>query len=464
MYHTLTSNFRYPDYLRLRKEFPVFTYQSYTITRNPDEITIVFHFHLSGRYHFYPAIQFPMRSFYHSDLPEPLLHNLAFHIGMVELISYWKLSCAPVVEIIPFDLSEVQKQWWKKLYFHGLGEFFYVNGIQSSIDDFMDIHTKGSSLPVKQHQAITDHCLVPVGGGKDSAVSLELLKQYGFPFRPLIVNPRPASTACAQIAGYSPEESILVVRSLDPLMLQLNDQGFLNGHTPFSALLAFISAFAAVLTHASFIVLSNESSANEASVPNTDINHQYSKSVIFRKDFRLYLNTYIVSGIEYFSLLRPLNELQIAHLFSKYSSFHPVFKSCNIGSKTNSWCGNCSKCLFTWLMLSPFLSQPELHQIFGQNLADNTQLTPVLASLKGDTPNKPFECVGTIEEVNIAIQMIVLQGIPGDLFVEFRNTQYDQTKVKQQFQALLTRFDTDHCLPQQFEWLIRKALNDRKNF
>lgn len=60
------------------------------------------------------------------------------------------------------------------------------------------------------------------------------------------------------------------------------------------------------------------------------INHQYSKSYEFENDFEEYSKKYLKTEIKYFSFLRPLNELQIAKLFSKYKKYHKVFKSCNV--------------------------------------------------------------------------------------------------------------------------------------
>ncbi len=94
-----------------------------------------------------------------------------------------------------------------------------------------------------------------------------------------------------------------------------------------------------------YIALSNESSANEVYVDGSEINHQYSKSTEFERDFREYCAE---SGEapEYFSLLRPWSEWQIAREFVKYPQYFGVFQSCNLGSKTNVWCGGCAKCLY----------------------------------------------------------------------------------------------------------------------
>ena len=88
-------------------------------------------------------------------------------------------------------------------------------------------------------------------------------------------------------------------------MLELNSQNFLNGHTPFSALLSFITYLVAYLSNRKYIVLSNETSANEANVRGTNINHQYSKSFEFEQDFRYYAKTFIFKNdeVNYYSLL-----------------------------------------------------------------------------------------------------------------------------------------------------------------
>lgn len=443
---------------QLRLQFPVFTYQNYRILPEQTGIRLIFNFDLANQYQFQPEIFIPGRSFYHAGEDSGLLQNLAFHIGMVELISYWKLSCAPLLKILPHQLTQDQIQWWRRLYFNGLGEFFFVNGIVTSIDDFMEIESLGKALPQADVYDGNGQTIVPVGGGKDSVVSLELLMQDGKAIRPMIINPREASTQSARIAGFEPEATIVVQRSLDPLLLKLNNEGFLNGHTPFSALLAFVAAFTAVRGGFSNIALSNESSANEATVLGTEINHQYSKSLDFERDFRHYLGAYIAPGLNYFSLLRPLNELQIASIFSKLTAYHKVFKSCNVGSKTDSWCCNCPKCLFTWVMLSPFIDDTNLMKIFGENLAEKPSLSSMLASLKGESTSKPFECVGTVEEVNAAVMLQASKANSGSLYQSWKNNNLDIDATQNDFEKLLHQFDTNHCLSADFESIVKKAV------
>lgn len=403
IYHSLKSADQQQKFFQLREKYPYFVFQSYQIKQTNGSLKLIFNFNLADTLHFSPEIEIPFRSFYDWNLPEASLQNLAFHIGMIELISYWKLSCAPRVIIRPHQLTEVQLKFWKELYYQGLGEFFYLNNIKVSQDDFMQIKSDGSVLKAIE-TTYSEGVLLPVGGGKDSVVSLELLKSEK-QLIPLMVNPGPASLRCAAVAGFGEEQSAIVKRSLDPLMLALNQQGFLNGHTPFSALLAFVSLLVSAGTGFRNIALSNESSASEATVPDTQINHQYSKSIDFEQDFRNYVSAFIHPQMNYFSLLRPLNELQIAERFSRHLAYHPAFRSCNAGSKTDSWCGKCPKCLFTWIVLSPFLKTVELEAIFGKRMQDDSKLLGLLESLAGQTALKPFECVGTVDEVQAVLAL-----------------------------------------------------------
>ncbi|MBR5664177.1 MAG: hypothetical protein IKX13_00275, partial [Bacteroidales bacterium] len=252
-------------------------------------------------------------------------------------------------------------------------------------------------------------------------------------------------------------------RPIDKRLLELNAEGYLNGHTPFSAMLAFYSLLIATLAGRSRIALSNESSANEPTVQGSDVNHQYSKSIEFEADFREYVAQYLTEDVSYYSFLRPLSELQIAMLFSRCTAYLPVFRSCNVGSKQDIWCGHCPKCLFTCIMLSAFLPAEKVREIFGKDLLEDETLWPVLKELCGETAVKPFECVGTREEVCMALCEIIRQyesrnkSLP-TLLASFRRTALYESYRQRDFQPLLTAWDPQHFLPEDEELLLRKAL------
>ena len=150
---------------------------------------------------------------------------------------------------------------------------------------------------------------------------------------------------------------IVVNRAICSELLDLNRQGYLNGHTPFSAYLAFLGAACLLLYGYSNAVVANERSSEEGNVRfhESEINHQYSKSLRFEASFDEYLKTYLAPGARYFSIVRPLYELQIGRAFSRFPEFFEVFKSCN-RNRSDSWCGHCPKCVSVFLTMYPFVS------------------------------------------------------------------------------------------------------------
>lgn len=434
-------------YKALRGRYPVFDYEAYHYEVCDEGLKVWFDFRM-GDVVFRPEALVERREFlrFGAENCGAWLDRMVFDIGMVELVSYWKCACPPVVRVLCGILSQTEVAFWKKLYWNGLGEFYYTNGIAETPDAFMRISSQWSvvgsqcaaqngdnplttgycPLPTA-HCPLSTHYLVPIGGGKDSVVTLELLRRAGKRVRPLIMNPRGATVECARVAGFPMEEVLVIRRKIDPTLLELNAQGYLNGHTPFSAMLAFYTRLASLLSGIPNVALSNESSANESTVAGSYVNHQYSKSLEFENDFRNYISSQlsVVSSQcathnggsplptahcplptnNYFSFLRPLSELQIAMLFSRFTQYHDVFRSCNVGSKTDVWCGHCAKCLFAYIILSPFIAPERLNAIFGKPMLDDLSLRHEFEQLTGVAETKPFECVGTVDEVNTALSM-----------------------------------------------------------
>ena len=451
----------------LRAAYPFFKFESQGYHLSKNGLNVEYVFNLSDRFYFRPSFSIPGKDFMTAEEHfSKDLSILLFNIGLIELISYWKLTCSPLVIIGPFALTPGQISFWKKLYFNGLAEFFYLNSIPADETSFMQIHAESGFQAERMKSRGLKGLIIPVGGGKDSAVTLEILGT-GRKALPLIMNPRKATLETIATKGYDSNRYFEIRRTLDPLLLRMNSEGFLNGHTPFSALLAFYALLAASMTGRCDIALSNESSANEATIEGTTINHQYSKSVAFESDFRKYVRQYISGEINYFSFLRPLNELRIAALFSGYTAYHALFRSCNAGSKTDSWCGHCAKCLFTFIILSPFLSPEALIKIFGKNLLDEGS-DPVIKSLfdqlTGLAEEKPFDCIGTIDEVNLALCETLRRTGEGHLplLLEYYKQRGAYRRYNLlDFQNSLNHFNPEHFVSPQYLRLLTDAWNRR---
>ena len=395
-------------YLELSSKYDTFIYDSYKVYKEDNKLKVDYHYIIDNLEDFNTTLEIEEAEIKNKNIDSNMLEYLAFHIGLVELLSYWKCVCSKDIIIKCGYLDREQINWFKKLYYNGLGEFFYVNNIDVSIDTFVNIKCTGKKLELNNTYNGVGN-LITIGGGKDSIVACELLRSLYDENTCFSLNPKSAHINSIDALGYSDKKIFVRKTYVDKKLIELNKKGYLNGHTPFSSMLAFISYFTAYLTGRKYIVLSNESSANEATVLGTNINHQYSKTYEFECDFNNYTKKYFNIDIKYFSLLRCLSEFQIALLMSDYKKYHQVFKSCNVGSKTEpwEWCSKCAKCLFVYIILSPFLYKDELVNIFGSDLYEDKSLLNTFIELVGYSNKKPFECVGTYEEARYAVSILI---------------------------------------------------------
>ena len=451
------------EFQKYREEYKEFLYNSYSIIHKEDAIHIEYEFEIPNLTKFNPSLKILKKDFKIKNLDSKYVENMVFHIGLIELISYWKCTCSPNVIIKCGFLNEEQINWWKKLYFYGLGELFYTNKIKTNMQDFMNIECiqTCNNIEYEKIESESNGYIIPVGGGKDSVVTLELLKNLEEDNCAFIINPKPTTLECAKIAGFTDDKIIEVYRVLDKKIIDLNAKGFINGHTPFSAMLAFVSYFVAYLLSKKYIALSNEDSANESNVIGEKVNHQYSKSFEFECDFEEYVEKYLKAPVKYFSFLRPLNELQIAKIFSKYEQYHKVFKSCNVGSKGENWkwCCECAKCLFPYIILSPYLYKEKLVDIFGIDLYEKKELLNIFNDLLGKGENKPFECVGTYEEVNFAVSKTIEKLIDSNVQLPYLLQYYkEKYELVDTDNDITKRYNNNNNLNEEQDELLRREV------
>ena len=73
----------------LRKQYPVFSYDDYTITRVGTRVRLTFHFSVEGLCRFAPTTEIETENLNILNDPDsPLAHRVVFALGMVELVSY----------------------------------------------------------------------------------------------------------------------------------------------------------------------------------------------------------------------------------------------------------------------------------------------------------------------------------------------------------------------------------------
>jgi UDP-N-acetylmuramoylalanine--D-glutamate ligase len=470
------------NFSSLRLAYPRWIYKRLDLVMRGNDLVITHEFWLDDQV-FRPELVI-------SDVPTgtqewlsaPEAREYAFTLGLIELISYWKATCSPEIVIEAGYLNAAQIKWWQELWRNGLGEFWYHNQIDPTLPDLVHFTVTGSAPastgslssdakfgPSHETEPLTEKLLIPIGGGKDSAALVGWLTRNQLSFGALLLQPHsPAATAVAQLSAAT--ETIKLRRTIDPQLKALNAQGFLNGHTPFSAYLGWASVFAARLFGYTQVAVANEQSANEGNVQyhGLTINHQYSKTTHYETAFRAYLGEFFAPRFPatptYFSAWRPLNELQISLLFSQESQFFPVFRSCNVGQQKNLWCQKCAKCVFVYSILGPFLDPRVLQrQIFDHDLLADQELLPIWLELLGYQANKPFECVGTQQEILVALAETRRQYVERGqalpiVLVELQKRMGDKLAAAPELHELLDEFAGPHFLPKNLETALRQSL------
>lgn len=349
------------------------------------------------------------------DFPIQMLANRAvldrafFGLFVMAGISYFKTYLPTTIRLATGRLCPEQQAFFTKSYTNGLAQFF----VENNLDPHGAINFPSTSEPcVHTHEPLAQRGnLVSLGGGKDSLVSIDILEAAGEEFATWSLG---SYRFFDQLTATIGREHFAIKRLMAPNLRELSTQGAYNGHIPISALWGFIGLVAALLTGRNQVIVSNESSANEASLEykGLQVNHQYSKTLEFEQDFQTYIRDFISPDLAYFSLLRPLTELKIAELFCTrlFDRYAGLFSSCNKNfvfanaeAKDFFWCGTCAKCAFIFAIFAPFVPRTELLTLFGKNLFSDPALRATYDELMGRSGYKPFDCVGEIEETKEAL-------------------------------------------------------------
>ncbi|MGO9903290.1 MAG: hypothetical protein ACLP0J_27210 [Solirubrobacteraceae bacterium] len=341
------------------------------------------------------------------DTVEGLLSLLHWVAG----VSYYKTAVPPSVICETGDPPPATSLLLAALYSEGLGELAVVNGLPALPNPaFPAVRAPITSIGRCRPAAPLQRVLVPVGGGKDSPVAIEIVRRSGLELALFSVGNAPPIEGTAKAAGLP---RLRVTRTIDPRLIDANAAGALNGHVPVTAIVSAVALLTAALHGFGAVALANERSASS---PNriwngVEVNHQFSKSA--RAERLLASAVAEIAGAPaIFSVLRPASELSIARAFARMPQYHAVFTSCNRVFKldpavrSSTWCCNCDKCRFVFLILAPFMAPASLCGIFGSAMLDDQSQYEGFARLTGTGGHKPFECVGEVQETAAAISLL----------------------------------------------------------
>ncbi len=399
------STFTQPDNLA------DFIFESYNFDYASGVLSL--HYRYANGDQFCEKIQFPLPLPHLTHAAETALDQAFRLIFLLSGISYFKAWLAPRLRCEAFTLPVDLADFLQTVYVAGLGEFSVQNKLD--IVDFFRFEFDKNARFNPQVLTLSHRHLVPMGGGKDSLVTLDLLKKNN---EQVVLFQSGNAETITRVVKETTLDVIKCQRHIDPALFILNEQkGAYNGHVPITAILSSITVACAILYDFTTIVFSNEHSASEGNMMIGDrvINHQYSKSFEMEMALQNIITTMISPNIKLFSLLRPLSETAIVERFSRDPHYHSVFMSCNKTMKVQAhnrlshWCCHCPKCQYVFLSLAAFIDKESLVEIFGRNLLDDADQINDFSALLGIAASKPFECVGTLQESQQLLAYLALK-------------------------------------------------------
>ena len=421
---------------RLREDYPVFRIEDARAVPGPSGVTVEFAF-AAGGLRFRPVVEFTgLRPDEAQRVCTVTAQRMIRALAIVEAFSYWKALCSPVIEVALPAPDAAELAWWQGFWPGAMGEFFYRNGIDYTAREFLVIRgpaggaaagsgaaggasMAGASVAGGASAAGSASAagvapagppLVLFSGGKDSLALARIVSASAGPGAPVdffLYNPgeRLRGLAGSLAAGGRLVEAR---RAILPELLALNAAGHPNGHTPFSAYLAFAATLTGYLRGGGPVVAGNSRSDDEPNVAfylGRPVNHQWTKSYEFETAIRSYRDRWLPGAPGYSSPLRPLYELQIIASLAGDVDAYLRTASCN-RAPAGDWCRSCAKCAWVFLATAALFGHDLAIRKTGGDMFADPGLTGVYQEMAGLTGTKPFECTGSEDEVRSAIRAV----------------------------------------------------------
>ncbi len=287
-----------------------------------------------------------------SDAELGRVEGLLSLLHWVAGVSYFKTAAPAEVLCETGSPTPAVAALLEALYSEGLGEFAFTNALPALPRPRFPTASATASAGAG-HSLPLERVLVPVGGGKDSAVALEIVRRSG---REVSLFSIGNATPIARTVAVAGLPHLMVSRRLDPGISQLNAAGALNGHIPITAIVSCVALLTAALHGFDGVAMANERSASAGNLSwdGIEVNHQFSKGLAAESLLSAAVAE-LGSETRIFSVLRPASELAIARAFARMDRYHDAFTSCNAifrldpALRAASWCCDCPKCRFVFL-------------------------------------------------------------------------------------------------------------------
>ena len=148
--------------------YQTFIFKSYNFDRSTKTLTLEYGY--DDELSFTETYTF---DFELADYDEAVMDKACQLLFFMAGVSYYKSYLAPSISVQAGVISNSLAAFLSKTYQRGLGEFFYVNKLDPLFEILFPVNTNDQPAILKSNGT---GCLVGLGGGKDSLVSVELLR------------------------------------------------------------------------------------------------------------------------------------------------------------------------------------------------------------------------------------------------------------------------------------------------
>jgi len=378
------------------------------------------------------------------DMDETVRDGVARMASIIIGSSYYK--AAPDAVIAPdFAVNPAERTLIELTYGPGLGEFYVRNELPYPPAFKIEAESREgvAEAPVLKMENLK--AAVAFGGGKDSHVAASVIEAAGAEVErvSLILSEKVGK----RLQSMSEVPVTLLRRTIDPRLIEISRSGeALNGHIPITGVNSCLMVLYAAAKGLDWVVFANERAASEPTMQANGhpVNHQFSKSMTFERALR---DGFAAVGapVSYFSVLRPVSELWTAHYLATRSQALDIFASCNRNfvfagpnalEEGQRWCGKCAKCVYTSVLLAPFLSVERHADVFQSQPLHDPDNLDFMKEIAGLTGAKPWECVGEMREVASAITHLLsdpdwskaplIQQVEADLFTRWERAELEE--------------------------------------
>lgn len=391
----------------------------------------------------------------------------ALHIALG--ISYYKIYLSAVIRH-PYDMDETEANFWNEVWLGGLGELLYINQLSAERLAKFKPQT-GKLLRDPTAQINSKKALLGIGGGKDSIVAGEFLKELGLDLTGFVLATGEHQGQASDVAQTMQVPLLAVERTMDAQYAELRKQpNTYRGHIPISLIFGLVGVNLAIANDVPYVVVANEASASlpQATWEDRPVNHQWSKSFTFEQLFQRFVKDYIHTDVTYFSAIRPLTSVAVARKFATLSQYFEVFTSDNSVFRIKAearpptrWSMESPKSLSSFMLLSPWLNETDMIRIFGRDFLNEPSLEPLFKQLTGQEGHPPLDCVGTVDELVLSINLASLQGKYTNSYLMKQAVSSGVINQAQDWQSRLNAalaLQPEHAFPIALEPMLKEKL------